>query len=234
MDKKKYITFFHLLLEIDWIKTLRFNVHYFKLRDSLKMPVWIFRRTTFNKLEGSVQLMSHLHPGMVRIGVHNVGSKDGNSSRTVWHIAGHVLFGDHVSIGRGTGISVSATGELRFGNGFVQNGASEFICHNNITFGDNCLVSWDVLMMDTDLHYVLDSDNRQVNTPKPIHIGSHVWIGCRSTILKGVSIAEDTIIASGSTISKSCERKNIVLLGSPDGNRILKENVFWSNQGVFS
>ena len=230
MKSDRYRVVLHLLLEINWVKTLRFNLHYFKLRDALTLPVWIYRCTAFNKLEGSVRLMAPVQPGMVRIGVHNVGSKDGNSSRTVWHIAGKVIFGDHVSIGRGTGISVSATGKLAFGNGFVQNGASELICHHSITFGDDCLVSWDVLMMDTDLHYVLDSDNRQVNTPKPIHIGNHVWIGCRSTILKGVSIADNTIIASGSIISKSCIRRNVVLSGGQDGNRVLKENVFWSNQ----
>lgn len=230
MACKRIISRLHLLLELDWIKTLRFNLHYFNLRGAIKLPVWIYRHCVFNRLGGSIRLTAPVHPGMVRIGVHNVGSKDGSLLRTVWHIEGAVTFGDNVSIGRGTGISVSPSGELTIGNNFVQNGASEFICHSNITFGDNCLVSWDVLMMDTDLHYILDSDNRQVNIPKPIHIGSHVWIGCRSTILKGVSIADDTIIASGSIISKSCIRRNVVLSGGQDGNRVLKENVFWSNQ----
>lgn len=78
--------------------------------------------------------------------------------------------------------------------------------------------------MDTDFHYILNENNEVINEDKPISIGNHVWIGCRNIILKGVTIADNNVIAANSTITKSFKSSGCVI-----GNNVitLKENIKW-------
>lgn len=85
-------------------------------------------------------------------------------------------------------------------------------------------MSWDILILDTDFHkiYSID-DEHQINNPKKIIIGSKVWIGCRSLILKGVELKNNTIVAAASVISHSNTEENSII----NSNRIIKNNVIW-------
>ena len=73
---------------------------------------------------------------------------------------------------------------LHFGDNFDVTGSSSIICSKNITFGNDSLLSWDILIMDSDFHPILNRNKDRVNSPLPINIENGVWIGCRSTILK--------------------------------------------------
>lgn len=78
--------------------------------------------------------------------------------------------------------------------------------------------------MDTDYHKILNENNEIINEDKPISIGNHVWIGCRNTILKGVTIADNNVIAANSTITRSFKSTRCVI-----GNNTveLKSNIDW-------
>ena len=78
--------------------------------------------------------------------------------------------------------------------------------------------------MDTDFHKILNSDNTIINKEKPIHIGKYVWIGCRTTILKGVSIANNNVIAANSTITKSISTENCIIGRNTE---MLKTGIQW-------
>ena len=71
--------------------------------------------------------------------------------------------------------------------------------------------------MDTDFHNVIYQG-------KAIYLRDHVWIGCRSTILGGADIPENSIVAAGSVLTKTFAEENILLGGN---NRILKKNILW-------
>ena len=101
------------------------------------------------------------------------------------------------------------------------------MCQKEITFGKECLLSWDILIMDTDFHHMIDSNNEIINPPKSIHIGNHVWIGCRNTILEGVSIADNVIISANSTITKSINESYCAVGGSGKDINILKRDINW-------
>lgn len=68
------------------------------------------------------------------------------------------------------------------------------------------MISWDVIIMDSDLHAV---DSKKI-IHKPIRIENNVWIGCRSIILKGITIGEGAIIGAGSIVSKDVPSGAIV------------------------
>lgn len=89
-------------------------------------------------------------------------------------------------------------------------------------------MSCDILVMDTDFHKITElSGNKILNPPAPIIIGDHVWIGCRTTILKGVEIADNAIIAAGATITRSITDKNVIYGGSGKDAGIIRSDVEW-------
>ena len=131
-------------------------------------------------------------------------------------------------IGQGTRINVGGQGKLIIGANFCITGDSQILCQECITFGSQCLLSWDILIMDTDWHYIFNDNDKLINPPKPITIGNHVWIGCRNTILKGVSIEDGVIISANSTITRSVSEKNCIIGGHGKTAEIIKRDVNWT------
>ena len=98
-------------------------------------------------------------------------------------------------------------------------------CENKIVIGDNCNIGWNVTLIDGDGHPLCDINNPQneINKSRPVIIGNDCWIAAHATIMKGVSLADNTTIPYGSIITKSCKKTKTIFGGSP--NSVLKENV---------
>ena len=95
-----------------------------------------------------------------------------------------------------------------------------------IVLGDGCLFSTNVVFRTGDSHSILDvNSSERINHAESIVIGNHVWFGNNTTILKGVNIADDSIVATGAIVTKVFKQKNVILAGSPA--KIVKENVKW-------
>ncbi len=48
-----------------------------------------------------------------------------------------------------------------------------------------------------------------------IHIGSNCFIGARSVVLYGVTIADDVIVAAGSVVTRSITESRVIVAGNP-------------------
>ena len=82
--------------------------------------------------------------------------------------------------------------------------------------------------MDTDFHKITElTGNKIINPPAPIIFGNHIWIGCRETVLKGVEIADNAIIAAGATVTRSITDKNAIYGGNGKDAGIIRRNVDW-------
>lgn len=82
----------------------------------------------------------------------------------------------------------------------------------NIKIGDNCLIGSSIRMISSDFHDI-DPANRfkpQTINSKSINIGNNVFIGDDVTILKGVNIGDNSVIASGALVSRDIEDDCIV------------------------
>lgn len=161
------------------------------------------------------------------IGLHGVGIIDNKYERTIWQCKGKVIFNGNARIGSGTKLSINEGGTLIIGDKFCITGRSAIICSKSISFGNDCLLSWDILIMDTDFHNIYCPNRRLINLPEAISIGNHVWIGCRNTILKGVTIADHIIVAAGSVLTKQFINSGCVI-GNHRSEAVLKENITWS------
>lgn len=205
-------------------KTILFNLRYLPLIDAIKLPVFISHRVWLMKLSGKIKV-DEVRTGIIKIGFGDVGIFDQQRSRTIWRVSesGFVEFKGKANIGHGSKLSVS--GKLVIGKNLIITAESSVVVENCITIGDNVLVSWDSLIMDTDFHKIYDLNGDQTNIPMQIIIGNKVWIGCRTIILKGVKIADGVVIAASSTVIKSININNSIAGGNPA--RVIKENIKW-------
>ncbi|MCD8397892.1 MAG: acyltransferase, partial [Lachnospiraceae bacterium] len=161
------------------------------------------------------------HLGSIRIGFGNVQAHDRKYRRAIWDNTGEIIF--HGSAHLSVASKIVCSGRLELGQDFMLNGDSTIIANKNIQIGNNCLISWNVQIMDTDFHPIYSLDNERLNPDKEIIICDHCWIGSRSNLLKGTKLSEGTIVAMGSTVTKECSVPNVVICD----NKILKYNVVW-------
>lgn len=217
----KYINF---LLKLNF-NTIYFNFKYLPFRQAILIPVLISNKVYLRKLKGRIQFDCPIRPRLVEIGFDKVGIFDNKFSRSIWEVFGTVVFKGNALIGHGSKISVGNNGTLIFGNNFEVSAESTIIAYSKVHFGDNCLLSWDILIMDTDLHKIKNEYGEVINEPKPILIGDNVWIGCRSLILKGSIIPNNCVIGANSTVNNELNDANNLYVGSPV--RSVKSNITW-------
>lgn len=162
---------------------------------------------------------------MVQIGYEGAGSIDIRYERTILDISqpGKIVFDGKCFIGSGSRICVK--GNLHFGCDCRVTGRSEIICYKEIKFGDESLISWDCIFMDTDFHKIF-VDNKITNTDMGINLGKKVWIGCRVTVLKGSVIPTGSVIGAGSLVCKPLECTNVLYVGVPAVK--VKDGIYWS------
>lgn len=220
--------FFIILKRLNKInlKTIYFNFKYLPFSQAIHIPILVSTKVYLSTLKGKIVIEAPLTPGLIKIGYGDIRIFDKKRSRTIWDVNGTVVFKGKTHIGHGSKISVWKDGELIFGENFTINAESTIIASQKVAFGDNCLLSWDILIMDTDLHPILDKNGLQCNPSLPVYIGSKVWIGCRCLILKGTQIPNQSVIAANSIVNKKLEGENNVFGGNPV--RILKKEVTWT------
>lgn len=90
--------------------------------------------------------------------------------------------------------------------------------------GNNSIISWNCLILDTDLHRIY-KDGNIINENKPIEIGNHVWIGAKSTIFKGTKIADGSVIGAGSFCTGLLSDEKSIYAGQPA--KLIKKNINW-------
>lgn len=123
-------------------------------------------------------------------------------------------------------LTIKATNSrIRIGNGTHLGGGVLVCCgdSNYIDIGCNCMISEDVDIWNSDSHTIF-VDGTIVNTPRPIEIGNHVWLGKGVAVLKGVKIGDNAVVGMRSLVTKSI-RPNTINAGSPAHE--IGENANW-------
>lgn len=110
---------------------------------------------------------------------------------------------------------------VSIGRSTFLNRRTEVIAAESVAIGDDCAISWDVVITDTDYHELHGSKRTA-----PVVIGDHVWIGARASILKGVTIGDGAVIAAGAVVTKDVPPGTLVA-GSPA--RAIRSDVTWEH-----
>ena len=101
-------------------------------------------------------------------------------------------FGENISLGK---------------NVFV-NHACTFMDRGGITVGDNVLIGPKVNLITTG--HPLNPAERLATISNPICIKKGAWIGAGATILPGVTVGENAVVAAGAVVSKDVPDNAIV------------------------
>ncbi|MDD5363154.1 MAG: acyltransferase [Ignavibacteria bacterium] len=205
----------YLSLFMDLPKTLIFNFKYFGIKGLISLPVIVSRKVKFVNLKGIIDIEGGLGRGKVKIGYSDAGNFDKRYDRTLWDVSGSIVFKGSAKIGYGSKISVGEKGKLILGNNFTITAASSLVCFNYIEIGCDCLLSWDILIIDTDFHNIVYSNGHSVDESKRIILGNKIWIGCRCTLLKGTDIKENCVVGANSLLNKNYDSPNILIAGNP-------------------
>lgn len=84
-------------------------------------------------------------------------------------------------------------------NVFINFGC-HFQDHGGIYIGDDVLIGSQVVM--ATINHDLSPASRADNHPAPIRIGNKVWIGSHATLLPGVTVGDNSVVAAGAVVTK--------------------------------
>lgn len=97
---------------------------------------------------------------------------------------------------------------IRLGKNVFINHACTFLDLGGITIEDNVQIGPKVNLI-TENHPV-DPSKRKTLDLKSVHIKRNSWIGAAVTILPGVTIGENSVVAAGAVVTKDVEDNTIV------------------------
>jgi acetyltransferase-like isoleucine patch superfamily enzyme len=148
------------------------------------------------------------------------------------------LLGDNLRVELGERVKISRWGEfllmgrdaeIRLGHHTTVESA-RFIAHGGTTLevGPDCMLAYDVEVRTSDEHSILDaSSGERINPDASVRIGEHVWFGAHAVVLKGVSIGNDSVIATGSIVSRDLGA-GVVAGGIPA--KEIRDGVTWDRR----
>ncbi len=97
---------------------------------------------------------------------------------------------------------------ITLGKNVFLNSGCRFQDQGGIEIGDNAFIGHCVVL--ASLNHDFAPANRATVIPKPIKIGKNVWIGSHATVLSGVTIGENSVVAAGAVVTKDVPANTIV------------------------
>lgn len=159
------------------------------------------REASFATKKLLIQMNSTANPNEVRNLLSQITGSEIDESVAIFTPL-YINYGKHTKIGKNVFINFDCV----------------FLDLGGITIEDGVLIAPKVSLLSEG--HGISSDQRHSLIPKPIHIKKNAWIGAGATILQGVTIGENSVVAAGSVVSKDVP-DNVVVGGIPA--KIIKE-----------
>lgn len=141
---------------------------------------------------------------------------------------GGLRLGRASSMYGGTLFDIGPAGAVSIGDYTLINGA-RLIADERIEIGSHCLISWNVVVMDT-YRFSKDPDRRRTELLRgptgppyviggdsptaPVRIGDNVWVGFDAVLLPGVTIGEGAVVGARSVVDCDVDPFTVVA-GNP-------------------
>lgn len=97
---------------------------------------------------------------------------------------------------------------IHVGDNVFINAGCQFQDQGGVWLGDGCLIGHNVVF--ATLNHDMNPGRRQICIPASIVIGRNAWIGSNSTILGGVTIGDNAVVAAGAVVTKDVEPNTVV------------------------
>lgn len=196
---------------LPWIfHSLYFNLKYLPFRQAIRLPI-LLHHPDFITVDGNINIEGSIRFGMIRLGARV--SNMHQHKPLIWEVDGHIVFKGAFSVATGCSICVGKDATLILGEGVFINADAKICCQHSITIGKGCRISWDVLLIDTSFHPIINVLNgKEIKPYGSIVLGEYNWIGHNCLIMKGTKTPNYIIVAAGSQLSSKyrCEEKTIL------------------------
>ena len=172
------------------------------------------------QLEGRIELRGDGNSIAIGAPAQSHSLHIGLGSRSRVTIGPHCLLGQLL-------IHTEDSAEVAIGAASAFNGLVRFLLHEagRISLGEFCLFGGDVDVTISDMHSILDAaSGARINPARDVVLGDRVWVGQRSTILKGVTIGHDAIIGAGAVVTRNVPA-HCIAAGNPA--RVVRKGVRW-------
>ena len=97
---------------------------------------------------------------------------------------------------------------ITVGENVFINACCHFQDHGGVSIGDGCQIGHNVVF--ATLNHGLAPEERKSTYPAPIVLGRNVWVGSNATILQGVTIGDNAVIAAGAVVTKDVAAGTVV------------------------
>src|SRR4051795_2908625 len=98
---------------------------------------------------------------------------------------------------------------LRFGRNVFGNHGCTAMDLGGIAIGDDVMMGPNVQLISSG--HPLDPATRRAQiTTAPIHIGRGAWIAAGATVLRGVTVGDDAVVAAGAVVTKDVPERTLV------------------------
>lgn len=141
----------------------------------------------------------------------------------------HLLIDGQVEFLPGNILVLLNGARLKIGDNTYFAGNSIVVFSTTSSIGKNCAISWDVTIIDNDLHDRRNHEGMISNHKKRILIGDNVWIGHRCSILKGAEIGDNSIVCAGSVVNRAFPPNSVI--GGIPAKKISENNGTWDIVG---
>jgi acetyltransferase-like isoleucine patch superfamily enzyme len=96
---------------------------------------------------------------------------------------------------------------------------------SRVIIGPECMFADGVDILTSDFHPIFDVETgERINKAKDIELGAHVWLGLRTTLLKGARIGANSVIGANAVVSKELP-EGCIAVGNPV--RVIRQGVTW-------
>lgn len=208
-------------------KSLYFNFRVLPFKQAIRFPFLVAYNVKFQRLQKGIVTFADgvkIKPVTVVIGFN--GTEEIAPQRALINLSGgKMIFKGKSYFGEGCILGVSG-GTLTFGANFSANKNFFVSCNREITFGEDCMLGWNVFLFDATGH-VMYKDGIQKSSYKPIHIGNHVWLCAEVHVMKGASISDGSVVGYRSLLTGKFEEPNILVAGSPA--KYVQNGINWGN-----
>ena len=146
--------------------------------------------------------------------VHIAGAKGLLGSRSYLRVVrgGSLRLGSDPNIDQGS--MLFSKGSLVVGDRLFMGSNSRIVAHDRIEIGDDVTIAEMVSILDHDHEFHLADGHLRVSrddfVTSPVRIGSNVWLGDKVTVLKGVTIGDDVVVAANSVVTKDVPSRVVV------------------------
>ncbi|MBX9086070.1 hypothetical protein HCG92_12600 [Bacteroides cellulosilyticus] len=195
MNKVRQIIDHLVFNRINIYKTLLMNFANLPFKEACKLPIWVRGKCKIAHLgQGKIIIKGQIKTGMIGIG--NSDPVRSFYSKSFLDVQGTLEMEEGVILRRGINLSIASFAKLALDKNVIIGDNSTIISWDSIHIQSYTRIGNNLLMMDTDFHYVMNRETRMIKANHaPIVIGENNWIGGWCVVKKGTQTPKGTIVA---------------------------------------